>query len=121
MHVFQRYPSNQLFCPVSSIYFPEMLNCLQCYLVAGMGREDRGGPYQLFLKVRSGRDWPRLSSNCLGNFESRGGLPDPDLDFSKSWGGLPDPDPSRPDFCRDFIPLEISCPYVSRRISSILI
>ena len=43
-----------------------------------------------WLKVGESRDWPRLSSNCLGNFESRGGLPD--LDFLKSRGGLPDLD-----------------------------
>ena len=65
---------------------------------------------KLAKKVGESRDWPRLSSNCLGNFESRGGLPDLDLDFSKSRGGLPDLDldSTRPDFCRDIIPLEIS-------------
>ena len=44
---------------------------------------------------------------------NRGGLPDLDLDFSKSRGGLPDLDldPTRLNFCRDIIPLEISCPY----------
>ena len=65
-----------------------------------------------WLKVGESQDWPRLSSNGLGNFESRGGLPDLDLDFSKSRGGLPNLDlyPTRPDFCRDIIPLEISRP-----------
>ena len=43
---------------------------------------------------------------------NRGGLPDLDLDFSKSRGGLPDLDPTRLNFCRDIIPLEISCPYL---------
>ena len=45
---------------------------------------------------------------------NRGGLPDLDLDFSKSRGGLPDLDldPTRLDFCRDIIPLEISRPYL---------
>ena len=40
------------------------------------------------------------------------GLPNPDL--SKNWGGLPDLDldPTRPDFCQDIIPLEISRPYL---------
>ena len=43
-----------------------------------------------------------------------GGLPDLDLDFSKSRGGLPDLDldPTRLDFCQDIIPLEISRPYL---------
>ena len=46
--------------------------------------------------------------------EDRGGLPDPDPDLSKNWGGLPDLDldPTRPNFCRDIIPLEISRPYL---------
>ena len=46
--------------------------------------------------------------------KSRGGLPDLDLDFSKSRGGLPDLDldPTRLDFCQDIIPLEISRPYL---------
>ena len=45
---------------------------------------------------------------------SRGGHPDPNSDLSKSRVGHPDPnpDPSRPDFCRDFIPLEISRPWL---------
>ena len=46
---------------------------------------------------------------------SRGGHPNPDPDLSKSRGGHPhpDPDPSQPDFCRDFIPLEISRPWLA--------
>ena len=53
-----------------------------------------------------------LSDYCMTSMdmENRGGLPDPDPDLSKSRGGHPDPDPSRPDFCRDIIPLEISRP-----------
>ena len=45
---------------------------------------------------------------------SRGGHPDPNPDLSKSQGGHPDHDPdlSRPNFCRDIIPLEISCPWL---------
>ena len=64
------------------------------------------------IEIGESRDWPRLSSNCLRNFESRGGLPDLNLDFSKSRGGLPDLDldPTRPDICRDIIPLKISRP-----------
>ena len=45
---------------------------------------------------------------------NRGGLPDLNLNFSKSRGGLPDLDldPTRLDYCRDIIPLEISRPYL---------
>ena len=41
-------------------------------------------------------------------------LPDPNLDLSKSWNGHPDLDldPTRPNFCRDTTPLEISRPYL---------
>ena len=41
-------------------------------------------------------------------------LPDPDPDLSKSRDGHPDLNlnPSRPNFCRDFIPLKISRPYL---------
>ena len=49
--------------------------------------------------------------------EDRGGFPDLDPDLSKSQGGHPDPDP-RPvptRFCRDFIPLEISRPWLMQR------
>ena len=38
------------------------------------------------------------------------GLPDPDPDLSKNWDL--DLDPTRPDFCQDIIPLEISRPYL---------
>ena len=39
-------------------------------------------------------------------------LPDPDPDLSKSWDGHSDLylDPTRPNFCQDIIPLEISRP-----------
>ena len=49
---------------------------------------------------------------------NRGGLPDLDLDFSKSRGGLPDLDLNPTRFLsryyprRDIIPLEISRPYL---------
>ena len=50
--------------------------------------------------------------------ETRDNHPDPNL--SKSPGGHPDPNPnpSRPDFCRDVIPIEISRPWLlpSRRV-----
>ena len=40
------------------------------------------------------------------------GLPDPDPNLSKNQGGLPnlDLDPTRPDFCRDIIPLDLPNP-----------
>ena len=64
-----------------------------------MGEEDRGGLPDLN---------PDLSKN-------RGGLPDPDPNLSKNRGGLPnlDLDPTRPDFRRDIIPLEISRPWLA--------
>ena len=66
-----------------------------------MGEEDRGGLPDLDPKSRSG-------------FFN---LPNPDPDLSKKWGGLPDLDPTRPDFCRDIIPLEISCPWLMQIFS----
>ena len=98
-----------------------------------MGEENRGGLPDLDQKSRSGfflrhrgyPDSPQLKAknrgelglasiyqNYLEILKSRGGLPDPDL--SKNRGGLPDPDPdpSRPDFGRDFIPLDISRPWL---------
>ena len=63
---------------------------------------------------------PRLFPNYLEIFKSRDGHIDPGPDLSKSRGGLPDPDPdpSRPDFCWDFIPLEISRPQLVLRARS---
>ena len=45
--------------------------------------------------------------------EDRGGLPDLDPKSRSGFFNLPDLDldPTRPDFCRDIIPLEISRPY----------
>ena len=82
----------------SILFFP-LLN-------ADMGEINQGGlPDLNFSKSRGG-----LPDLDLDFSKSRGGLPDLDLNFSKSRGGLPDLDPTRLDFCRDIIPLEILSP-----------
>ena len=82
-----------------------------------MGEEDRGGLPDFDLDPTRPdfcRDIIPLKISRLSEYtadmgeEDRGGLPDPDL--SKNRGGHLDLDldPTRPDFCRDIIPLEIS-------------
>ena len=99
-------PELSIYPDLSRLSWPKKLVKVRIYLDSPRLCAQKPGRIKIYP------DSSRLIPNYLKILKSRDGHPDSDPELSKSWGGLPDPDPdlSRPNFCRDFIPLEISRP-----------
>ena len=126
-----KFYSHRVVMALRVVRLPHALDVLGLDPAPTMGQISRGGPSWLFLKVgscwdlpsrklgwkspkKSGKvgiypDSPRLWAQKMGYITTY-------LEILKSWDGHPDPAlPKSPDprpvptqFCRDFIPLEIS-------------
>ena len=97
----------------SSIY-PDFLLQNSRKLAQNIGKSQGQSRLSPTLGSKIGKSWdcPQLFRTFLENSKSRDGLSRsiPTFRRIKDWPSRPNSDPSRPDFCRDFIPLEISCP-----------